>query len=452
MTSSSGHAEHLRRRDGVDVLPAAEGRDHGLIIGNMRQQAQLDLTVVRVDEHLAGRGHEHVADLRAELAAHGDVLQVRLGGRQASCRRDGHLEVRVDAPVGRDLLEQPVGIGGLELREHAVVEDLVNDRVLAAQLFEHGGIRAPAGLGLFPGREHELVKQHVAELLWRLDIERLARAGPNALLQLLDGAREALAEIIQRLAVHEKARVLHARQHRAQRQLDVRIERQHAERVHLFPQHRLQRPDGLRIRRFPAEIRLRETREIIVPGRGVEQIGRQRRVKHEPVRRQALGEQRAHEVFDVVPRFMHAVRKQQTQECVIVIAKLRPRKRITRLAVAERERVEPFGREHRDIRRRRDRLLKRVQRCAVRHVDGRQGRQRIFRRGRAVSRLQPPLFRELQKAQPPEPVIELGAVVPIPDGGFGREINGRVRADGGKVERQLRALAPFRELFAHARA
>ena len=154
--------------------------------------------------------------------------------------------------------------------------------------------------------------------------------------------------------------MLHARQHRAQRQLDVRIERQHAERVHLFPQHRLQRPDGLRIRRFPAEIRLRETREIIVPGRGVEQIGRQRRVKHEPVRRQALGEQRAHEVFDVVPRFMHAVRKQQTQECVVIIAELRPRERIARLAVAERERVEPFWREHRDIRCRRDRLLERV--------------------------------------------------------------------------------------------
>lgn len=144
---------------------------------------------------------------------------------------------------------------------------------------------------------------------------------------------------------------------------------------------------------------------------------------------------------------MHAVRKQQTQECIVIIAELRPRERIARLAVAERERVEPFWREHRDIRCRRDRLLERVQRGAVRHVDGRQGRQRIFRRGRAVSRLQPH-FSESFKAQPPEPVIELGAVVPIPDGGFGREINGRVRADGGKVERQLRALAPFREFCA----
>ena len=142
----------------MDVLPAAEGRDHGLIIGDVREQAQLDLAVVRVHEHLAGRGHEHIADLRAELAAHGDILQVRFRGRQAPRRRNGHLEVRVDAPVGRDLLEQPVGIGRLELREHAVIEDLVDDRVLAAQLFEHGGIRAPAGLRLFPGREHKLVK------------------------------------------------------------------------------------------------------------------------------------------------------------------------------------------------------------------------------------------------------------------------------------------------------
>ena len=431
----------------MDVLPAAEGGDHRLIVCDVRKQAQLDLAVVRVHEHLAGRGHEHLADLRAELAAHGDILQVRLSRRQAPRRRDGHLEVRVDAPVGRDLLEQPVGIGGLELRERAVIEDLLDDRVLAAQLVEHGGIRAPAGLGLFPGRKHEPLEENSAELLRRLDVERLARERPDALLELLDAAREALAEVVQRLAVDQKARLLHARQHRTQRQLNVRKERQHSLRVHFLLQHRLQRPDGLHVRQLLAKIRLREPRQVVASGRGVEQVGRQRRVEHEAVRRQSLVEQRAHEVFDVVPRLAHARGKQQAQKCVVAVAELRPRERIARLAVAERERVEPVGCKHCDTGRRRDRLLERVQRGAVRHVHG---RQRARRCARAVRRLQAPLFRQRREVKPPEPVVQLRLIVVIPDGRLERKVDRRVRADGGEVERELRALAPLGKLSAHA--
>lgn len=126
-------------------------------------------------------------------------------------------------------------------------------------------------------------------------------------------------------------------------------------------QHRLQRPDALHIRQLLAKIRLRKARQVIASGRGIEQVGCQGRIEHEAVRRQPLVEQRAHEVFDVVPRLAHARGKQQAQKCVIIIAKLRPRERIAHLTVAERERVEPVGREHRDIGRRRDRLLKRAQ-------------------------------------------------------------------------------------------
>ena len=88
-----------------------------------------------------------------------------------------------------------------------------------------------------------------------------------------------------------------------------------------------------------------------------------------------------------MPRFVHAARKQQAQECVVIIAELRPRERIARLTVAERERVKPVGREHRDIRRRRDRLLECVQGVLIRHIHGRQRRQRALRRSRAVGRL-----------------------------------------------------------------
>ena len=38
----------------------------------------------------------------------------------------------------------------------------------------------------------------------------------------------------------------------------------------------------------------------------------------------------------------------------------------------------------------------------------------------------------------------------VPDGRLERKVDRRVRADGGKVERELRALAPLGELFAHA--
>ena len=68
------HAEDLRGGDGVDVLAAQEGVLHRLVPGDVREQAELYLAVVRVHEHAAGRGDEHPAYLAAELAAHGYVL------------------------------------------------------------------------------------------------------------------------------------------------------------------------------------------------------------------------------------------------------------------------------------------------------------------------------------------------------------------------------------------
>ena len=59
-----GQPEHLGGGDGVDVHPGVEAADHGLIPRHMGQQPQLDLGVIRVHQHLAFRGHEHLAHLR----------------------------------------------------------------------------------------------------------------------------------------------------------------------------------------------------------------------------------------------------------------------------------------------------------------------------------------------------------------------------------------------------
>ena len=83
--------------------------------------------------------------------------------------------------------------------------------MLAAQFFEDVGVRAPAGLGLFAGREHQFLEQHLSELLRRINVEFVPRQLPDLILKPGDARIKTLAEIIQRLAVNEEARAFHAR-------------------------------------------------------------------------------------------------------------------------------------------------------------------------------------------------------------------------------------------------
>jgi len=77
------------------------------------QEAQLDLGVVRIHQGHPRPGYEHLAQLRPQRGADGDVLEVGLGGAQAAGGGDGVLEAGVDAPVVPDHLAQAVHIGGL---------------------------------------------------------------------------------------------------------------------------------------------------------------------------------------------------------------------------------------------------------------------------------------------------------------------------------------------------
>ena len=95
----------------MEVLAGAERLLHARIIRNVRQHAQLDLTVVRVDQHPAGARDEHAANFAAQLRAHRDILQIRVRGGKAARRRDRVLERRADAAVRPDDLLQAIGIG-----------------------------------------------------------------------------------------------------------------------------------------------------------------------------------------------------------------------------------------------------------------------------------------------------------------------------------------------------
>src|SRR5207244_9077474 len=114
-----------------------------------------------------------------------DVLQIGVPAREPPGRRDGLIERRVQPPrVGIHERRQALGVRRAQLLDLAVLEDLVYDRVRAAQLFEHGSVRRIARRRPAAARQLQLLEQERAELLWRADRElvtdRLVRLALDA--------------------------------------------------------------------------------------------------------------------------------------------------------------------------------------------------------------------------------------------------------------------------------
>ena len=107
------------------------------------------------------------ADLAAGGGAHGDVLQVRIGGGEAAGGGDKLMEMGVDAAGGGlDVLRQGIDVGGLQLGDLAVFEDGIDDGMAARKRGEGlfvGLVLAGAGLLRFVD-ELEFIEEDLAEL------------------------------------------------------------------------------------------------------------------------------------------------------------------------------------------------------------------------------------------------------------------------------------------------
>ncbi len=118
------HAEHFRRGHRVNVEPVREGLLQLRDVGDMREDAQLDLRVIRRDQRVPRRRHERRADLAPGLRADRNVLQVRLGRRQPPRRRRRQREARVHAlrPLV-DVAGQGVGVGRFQLLQLSAIRE-----------------------------------------------------------------------------------------------------------------------------------------------------------------------------------------------------------------------------------------------------------------------------------------------------------------------------------------
>ncbi len=95
------HVEDLCRRAAVYVVVAAESLDHVFIVCNVREDAQLNLRVVRINEGAARAGDEKAPHFAPKVCAHGDILQVGFCGAYAPRACFGLVKTGMYAPIRR---------------------------------------------------------------------------------------------------------------------------------------------------------------------------------------------------------------------------------------------------------------------------------------------------------------------------------------------------------------
>ena len=72
------HGEHFRSCHGMNIEPVGKGLAQAVNLRHMRQDTQLNLTVIRAHELVAGRGDERRANATSVFSAHRNILQIRV--------------------------------------------------------------------------------------------------------------------------------------------------------------------------------------------------------------------------------------------------------------------------------------------------------------------------------------------------------------------------------------
>ena len=167
---------------------------------------------------------ESFPDLSSQLIPHRDVLQI--GVRRAESSRSGHrlIEGGMDLTrIGMDQCWQRINIGTQQFFQAPIGEELVDDRVFAAQFLQNILARTViAALGLLGFLiQLQPLKQNLAHLFTGVDIESRSSQLINLLLNLIHLCRQCLRRLFQGLRVYGHTGRLHICQHIDQRHLDL---------------------------------------------------------------------------------------------------------------------------------------------------------------------------------------------------------------------------------------
>ena len=321
--------------------------------------------------------------------------------------------------------------------------------MLADQLFQHVRVCAPAGFGLFPGREHQFVEQHLPELFGRIDIELVSRVAPDAVLQHVDLIVQTLAEFIKGLAVNKEAGTFHFRQYATQRQFRRVVKPFHVQFPKLAFQRLTEQPGRFGSAAGEAKKTCAETLSGIVSVRCVDQITGESRVKDKVVDWQPFIQQQPHQIFYMAGKKL--LSRDRAQKLVIGFAAAGPAGCIDRFSVAdlhavkavERNKSKPFAACKRG-----DQLLRLFFRS---QFYMRECFAALIIALRCLNpRLDMPFFNKLVKTQSLEERIKRVRIALVPAVFFRAESKRYLPEDRSKPKGALCALTPFGKLFAYA--
>ena len=206
----------------MDVLIHAVRLDQLLITGHMCQNAQLDLGIIRVHKFIAVLRHKHLPDAPAQLHPHRDILKIRLRRADPPRRRDRLVKARVNPLIRADICRQSVRVGGFQLRQRPVLENILHDRIVPRELFKDIRRSGIAGLRLLPAGDVHRLKQHLTELLRGIEVEGVPRHRLNRRGIFLRHGVELYAVGAQPLRVNTEADGFHLGENRQERQFYVR--------------------------------------------------------------------------------------------------------------------------------------------------------------------------------------------------------------------------------------
>ena len=206
-------SHHLREQaidlgggGGVDIRAGAEGLEQSRFAAQPRDDAQLDLRIIRREQPvLAVAGNEGLADLLPLLGADGDILQVRVLRIEPAGAGDDLVESRVDAAgLGPDGRREGVGVGGFELRGGAIFQ-----RCWMISWSGANWARVCSSVAYWPVRvflgaaaDLEDVEQDLAQLSGRIQVESRAGQASDGLFKRLISRASCARKFGQRRGVH----------------------------------------------------------------------------------------------------------------------------------------------------------------------------------------------------------------------------------------------------------